>query len=308
MQFALYLPLVLPLIAALAARPLAERLPPKLATWLLAAGAMALAAASTAALGLLVLTAVIRIPLVDLAAGMSGSVVNRGDPASLPVALVAAVLLAAALVAAGRALWRRGGALVAAGREARQLPGRRQVVIVQDPAADAYTLPGWPCRIVVTSGMLLALTHAERRVLLAHERAHASGLHYLFGSAARVAAALNPLLRPVSGCVGYTLERWADESAAAATGDRPLAARALARAALASSGGPVRPPAMALHAISSPGPVPRRMAALLRPPPRPSLLLVSAAALLVGIACASALVAATDLHGLLEYAQAAWAS
>lgn len=306
MQFALYLPLALPLVAGLAARPLAERLPPKLATWLLAGGALVLAAASTAALGLLALTAVIRIPLVDAAGEMSGPVVRRLDPASLPVALVAAVLLAAALVAAGLAVWRRGWALVAAGREARRLPGRRQVVIVQDPAADAYTLPGWPCRVVVTSGMLVALSHAERRVLLAHERAHAAGLHYLFGAASRLAAALNPLLRPVAGAVGYTLERWADESAAAATGDRPLAARALAHAALASAGGTLRPPAMALHAIESPGPVPRRMAALLRPPPRPRMLLVSAAALLLVVAGASALVAARDLHGLLEYAQAAW--
>jgi Zn-dependent protease with chaperone function len=308
MQFALYLPLALPLVAALAARPLAERLPPRLATWLLAAGALVLAAASTAALSLLVLTAVIRIPLVDTAAEMSGSVVNRIDPASLPVALVATALLGAALIAAGRALWLRGGALVAAGREARRLPGRRQVVVVQDPAADAYTLPGWPCRIVITSGMLLALSHAERRVLLAHERTHASGLHYLFGTAARVAAALNPLLRPVAACVGYTLERWADERAAAVTGDRPLAARALARAALASVAPPARRHAMALHAISGPGPVPRRVAALLRPPPRPRLLLVSAVALLMAVACGSALIAASDLHGLLEYAQAAWAA
>lgn len=308
MQFALYLPLALPLVAALAARPLAERLPPKRATWLLAAGALVLAAASTAALGLLVLTAVIRIPLVDAAGGMSAVVVSRADPASLPVALVAAALLAAALVSAGLALWRRGGALVAAGREARRLPGRRQVVIIDEPGADAYTLPGLPCRIVVTSGMLAALSDAERRVLLAHERAHASGLHYLFGAAARLAAALNPLLRPVSAAVGYTLERWADESAASVAGDRPLAARALARAALASAAGPARPHATALHAISGPGPVPRRMAALLRPPPRPRLLLASAAALLVVVAGASALVAASDLHGLLEYAQAAWVS
>jgi Zn-dependent protease with chaperone function len=323
MPLAFYLPLVLPLLAAVAARPLAERLPPKLATWLLAGGAVVLAAASTAALALLALTAVIRIPLVDTVEEVSGPVMRQVDPAPLPVALVAAALLAAAMIAAVLALWRRGEALVAAGREARRLPGRRQVVVLQDPVADAYTLPGLPCRIVITSGMLLALSHAERRVLLAHERAHASGLHFLFGTAARLAAALNPLLRPVAAAIGYTLERWADERAASVTGDRPLAARALARAALASAGtagtagpasragrpaAPMSPQAMALHAIASPGPVPRRMAALLRPPPRPRMLLVSAAALLVAVACASAAVAASDLHGLLEYAQTAWAS
>jgi hypothetical protein len=45
--------------------------------------------------------------------------------------------------------------------------------------------------------MLRALSPPERQVLLAHERAHASGLHYLFTTAARLAAAANPLLRSV---------------------------------------------------------------------------------------------------------------
>jgi Zn-dependent protease with chaperone function len=71
-------------------------------------------------------------------------------------------------------------------------------VVTADAAADAYTLPGWPCRIVITQGMLDALAGPERDVLLAHERAHARNSHYLFTSAARLAAAANPLLRPVT--------------------------------------------------------------------------------------------------------------
>ncbi len=59
-------------------------------------------------------------------------------------------------------------------------------------------------------------------MLLAHERAHARNSHYLFTSAARLAAAANPLLRPVAAEVGYAIERWADERAAAETGDRAL--------------------------------------------------------------------------------------
>ena len=110
--------------------------------------------------------------------------------------------------------------------------------MTEDDAADAYPLPGWPCRIVITSGMLRVLSGPERQVLLAHERAHAGGSHYLFTSAARLAAAANPLLRPVAAEVGYTVERWADECAATATGDRPLTARAIARAALATSAAP----------------------------------------------------------------------
>jgi len=216
-------------------------------------------------------------------------------------------------VAAARAAWLRAGALVAAHRLARGLPGAGQLVVLADDAADAYAAPGWPGRIVVTSGMLGALSQDEREVLLAHERAHASARHYLFTAAARLAAAANPLLRPLAAAVGYSVERWADERAAAAAGNRPLAARTIAKAALAASAAPPRrpAPAAALAAVAGPlrergaGPVPRRVAALLGPPPRPRLLLLAAAVALVAVSGASALEAARDLHGLIEFAQAA---
>ena len=317
MHLAVYLPLLMPLLAAATAWPLAGRLPPVTATWLLVGSAVALAAASSAVLGLLALTAVVRIPLVGAAGEMSMQVLSRGDPAYVPVAVTAGVLLAAAAAGACRALWRRIAALLAAGRQARRLPGAGQVVVIDDEAADAYTLPGWPCRIVVTAGMMRALSPLERQVLLAHERAHASSFHYLFTTAARLAAAANPLLRPVADAVGYTVERWADERAAAAAGDRRLAARAIARAALAAAAAPPRPAshaAGALGAVTSvppmrgAGPVPRRVAALLGPPPQPRLLLIAAAVLLVAVAGASALEAAREFHGLLEYARAATGS
>jgi Peptidase family M48 len=348
MRLAVYLPLLIPVLAALAARPLANRLPPAAATWVLVASSLALAAASSAVLGLLAMTALVRVEFVDALANMSVQVISRSDPASLPVAITAGALLAAAATAACRALWRRGTAIIAAGRHARRLPGSGQVVVTDDNAADAYTLPGWPCRIVITTGMLRALTAQERQVLLAHERAHAGGSHYLFTSAARLAAAANPLLRPVAAQVGYTVERWADELAAAATGDRSLTARAIARAAMATTAAPPQRcglvTALGLvpvdsdgddsdsdeergdragagaagkrgrHRLRSPrlrlrrrgaGPVPRRVAALLSPPPRLSLLLVAAAVVLVTISGLSTLEAARDLHSLVELAQAA---
>ena len=317
MHLAVYIPLLVPLLAAAAARPLAGRLPPVAATWLLVLTAVALALASSAVLGMLALTALVRIPLVDSLGEMSGPVISAGDPASVPVAIAAGALLAAAVTVAARALWRRAAALVAAGREARRLPGAGQVVVIDDEAADAYTLPGMPCRIVITAGMLRALSQPERQVLLAHERAHASSLHYLFTTVARLAAAANPLLHPVAAAVGYTVERWADERAAAATGDRKLAARAIAHAALAAAAAPPRRPAAAAAvpgAVSIParmrpaGPVPRRVAALLRPPPQPQLLLLAAAVVLVAVAGVTALEAARDLHALLAAARTAGAS
>jgi beta-lactamase regulating signal transducer with metallopeptidase domain len=301
-----YLPLVIPVLAALAARPLANRLPPAAATWLLAGSSVALAVASSAVLGLLAMTAFARIPLVDGLAHISVRVMARDDPASLPVAIAAGAVLAAAATAAARVLYRRVAAIRAAGREARALPGAGQVVVTEDDVADAYTLPGWPCRIVITAGMLRALSHPERGVLLAHERTHAGWQHYLFTSAARLAAAANPLLRPVAAEVGFTVERWADERAANVTGDRPLTARAIARAALAANAAPHEPGVARTH-VRGVGPVPRRVAALLRPPPQPSLLLFGAVLILVAISGLSALEAARNLHQLIEYAQAATA-
>lgn len=312
MNVAIYLPLLVPLLAAAAARPLAERLPPRTAAWLLTGSALALAIASSAVLGLLAMAAAFRIPLVDAIGGMSLGVVSRGDPASLPLGMVAAAALAAAALAALRAGWRRAGAMAAAHRQARGLPGSEQVVVVPDEAADAYTVPGWPGRIVITSGMLEALSDDERRVLLAHEQAHAAGCHYLFTAAARLAAAANPLLRPVAAAVGYSVERWADERAASATGDRPLAARTIAKAALAAAAAPPRrPSSVMLAAVSGQasvrraGPVPRRVEALLRPPPRQRLLLAMLTVGLVALSGVAALDAAFDLHLLVEVAQAA---
>jgi Zn-dependent protease with chaperone function len=312
-ELAVYLPLLLPLCAAASARPLATRLPPKVATWLLTSAAVALAALSTVVLGFLALTAVLRIQPIASLAHLSAAVIRREDPASLSAAPVAAVLLAAATLAAAHAGWRRARALVTAARDARCLPGHGQVVVVPDGTVDAYTVPGWPGRIVVTAGMLDALDPAERQVLLAHEGAHADNHHYLFTALGHFAAAANPLLRPLARAVSYTVERWADEAAAKHCGDRRLTARTVGKAALASSrkGGA---PGWALTGIAgspgplarrrSPGPVPRRVAALLAPAPSVRPLLVAAVAAVVLVSGVAAIDAAFDLHALVELAQA----
>jgi len=308
MHLLVYLPLVVTVLAALAARTLSDRLPPVTATWLLTGSAVVLAATTGAVLGLLALTALIQVPMIAATGDWSARFISQHDPASLPVAILAGGALTVAATAAARTLWRRGRAIAVAHRHARELPGNGKVVIAEDEAPDAYTLPGVPCRIVVTTGMLRVLSRPEQRVLLAHERAHAAWYHYLFTTAARLAAAANPLLRPVAAEVGYTVERWADERAAALTGDRKVTAHAIARAALAAKETPVRDPDAlgvigALARGKRPGPVPRRVAALLRPAPRHNALLLLVALALVGVAGVSALAAARDLHALLELAQ-----
>src|SRR5260370_30486937 len=149
MHLAVYLPLVLPLLAAAAARPLAGRLPPAAAAWLLGLSAIALALASSSVLGMLALTALVRIRLVDSLAGMSGQVISQHDPASAPVAIAAGALLAAAAIAACRASWRRARALLAAGRQPHRPPRARPVVVSEGAAPHRYHPPRLPCPTLV---------------------------------------------------------------------------------------------------------------------------------------------------------------
>jgi len=320
--FVLCLTLIFPLLAQLLAGPIAARVDPRWATWLLTGAAVALAASSGAALTLAALDALIRIPLVAQLGRWSPAVIDRGDPTSAVVAIIAGVLLGIALTAVVRFAVRRGQALAEAFRHARGLPGRGEIVVTRDLAADAYTVPGRPGRIVVSAGMLETLDDAGRTALLAHERAHLAGRHYAFTGVARLAAAANPLLRPLADAVEFTVERWADEHAALAVGDRRLVAETIARAAVAAKyGRPRRSPAVALGAVferlgggrltprhskssamRAAGPVPRRVAALLAPPPGRRWMLQAAVAVIAIIAGFCTLDAAHDLHELLEAA------
>ena len=241
MGAAVYLPLVLPVIVALAARPVAGRLAPGLATWLLTVSSVVLAAASGAALGVLVIAGALHVPEVAALGHVSVRALRDGDPAgSVPVAVVAGLALTAAVAAALRAAWRRARALVAACHAAACLPAG-QPAVIEDEMADAFAVPGLTGRqgrVIVSTGMLAVLDNAQRRALLAHERAHLAGRHHLFLAAAHLAAAANPLLRPVERAVAYTVERWADERAAEITGDRRMTALAVGKAALAKAGRP----------------------------------------------------------------------
>jgi beta-lactamase regulating signal transducer with metallopeptidase domain len=315
MRVAVYLPLLVPVLAAVSARWLAGRLHPRVGTWLLTATAVGLALTSGLALTALAATAVGQIPLVGALGDWSVGVLHRDDPASLTLALTACVLLVLALAAAGRALIRRTRALINAARTARRLPTEipfGRVVVFDDPCPDAYALPGVPGRIVVSTGMLDALNTRERQVLLAHERAHLTCGHHVFVALAYLAAATNPLLRPVAAAVGYTTERWADEYAASAVGDRRLVARTIAKAALLTSRHH-SPPAGALAIttgsaatkLRGAGPVPRRVAALLTAPPRRRRLLLALALTVLALAAACSIETVRDLDALFDLARIA---
>ncbi|MEU6754885.1 M56 family metallopeptidase [Streptomyces sp. NPDC046685] len=315
MHLAVYLPLLFPLLAAPAARPLADRLEPRLATLLLTAGAVVLAAGSTTVLGLLALAGLVRIPLVAQLAHLSPAVLERDDPAWISVAVVAALLLLAVIAVGSRSLYRRVRAVCAAVLEAACFPGQDALVVLEEQGADAFAMPGLPGRIVVSTGMLATLDATEREILLAHERAHLRGHHYLFTATVQLAAAANPLLRPLAEQVAYTVERWADEAAVRVTGDRRRVAVTVGKAALAAkhSGGRRRLPAAALGLLgrvrrrdrldAAAGPVPRRVAALLSPRPTGGRWKAAAATAYIAAAALCTAEAVQDLHEVLKRAK-----
>ena len=312
MRLLVYLPLLIPALAAVAARPLAARLEPRQGTWLLTAAAAALAGCSTVALALLAALAIAQVPVLADLGDYSQSVIHHHAPTSAVIGAVAAVVLTVAAIAVAVAFRHRARALAESYRRAARLHDDGAVVVQRGVSVEAYALPGWPGRIVVSGRLLEALDEPGRAALLAHERAHLAGRHHLFTTVAHLAAAANPVLLPMARAVDYTVERWADEHAARVTGDRRLVAVTIGRVAMLAT--PGRLPAATLGMVRAgsrrvslawAGPVPRRVAALLGPPPRSRVLLLAAAVLIVLLTGASAVEAAKDLHALLELAQAA---
>jgi Zn-dependent protease with chaperone function len=309
----LYLPLVIPALAGVAARPLAARLEPRHATWLLTTAAVALAACSLAALALLAAYAAARAPFLAAVGDYSQEVMRRGDPIPAEVGVAAALALTGAAVAVTLMVRNRARALAESYRRAAVLHAEDGIVVLPSPAIEAYALPGLPGRIVVSGGLLDCLDDRRRIALIAHEQAHLASRHHLFATVARLAAAANPLLIPVARSVDYTVERWADEHAAAVTSDRRLVAETIGQVALMAGPRPRRAGGMALGIIAGArsrrvsvawaGPVPRRVAALLAAPPRRQTILVAACTAIVLLAGVAALLAARDLHTLLELAQ-----
>jgi Zn-dependent protease with chaperone function len=307
MRIAVYLPLILPLFMVPFARVMAERLPPRAAVWLLTVVAVVLAGFSSAAVGLVVLAGAAQVPLVARLGHWSiGGVRHALDPGASFIAVLGVVVIVAAVVAVGRVVVRYVEALARNRTALRGAARDCELVVLPDAVPVAYALPGRPAHVIVSTGMLSALGPREQRALLAHERAHLAGRHHLITTAARIAAMVNPLLRPLHTAVEYAVERQADEAAAREIGDRSATARAIAKAALAARHAPAAP--APLLGVTT-GPVPRRIMALMSPASggagRVRGLAALAAVGTLVISAAATLEATTDLHALLEIAQAA---
>ncbi|GAA2752808.1 M48 family metalloprotease [Kitasatospora cinereorecta] len=264
MGVAVFLPLVLPLTALPIARLAGHHLHPRAAARLLTAIAVAMAVSCAVSLVLLFVVGTANIPGNPLPDSWSDPDVRDAVPFHREAGSGAIVALTAVVAACARTLLRERRVRSRARHALAALPpGGPDPAVLPDPEPYAYALPGPDGgRIVVSTAMLAGLAEDERAALLAHERAHLTHRHHRHLLATRLAACVNPFLRPLHRAVGYNTERWADEEAAGAVGDRRLTARAVARAALIS-----RPAPAGLAAFAAPGPVPRRVAALLGPVP-----------------------------------------
>ncbi|MFE1983133.1 M56 family metallopeptidase [Streptomyces mirabilis] len=273
MRIDVYIPLVLPLLLTAIAPQVGLRVSPALAARVLTIAAVLAATASTWALLLLATTLVNEAPHVATEAGEDG----RRLPEPVPVAIAVVAIMLLWLI--GFRLVRALRAHYATRRVLERLceghPPDSELIVAASSTPRAFAIPGSPGRILVTAAMLSALEPAERRVLLAHERAHLAHRHSVLSTAVTLAAA-NPVLAPVRTTVAFLVERWADEEAARRVGDRRTTARALARAALvAQRARPGCALSFSEHAVT------RRIAALQTAPP-PNLWSIGVAVLALG--------------------------
>lgn len=321
MHIAVYLPLLISLllapVATAATRSLPDRLAPRLVVPLLTSAMGVLAMASTTGLVLLVAAAVAQVPRVAAADELSARTLVNEEPWAPPVGALAATLLIALLshtVLVTTRITRRYRQVLAdiPSRSDHPADTAEELTVLSDTVAYAVASPRLGRQggqVIISTGMLAALSPAQQHALLAHEQAHIDRHHHSYLTTAAVAVALNPLLEPLRRELTYAVERCADESAASHVADRQLTAHAIGRAALAANGTREQPEHSTVAGLlgATTGPVPRRVATLLQSPDSPgryrqiiaSVLLLTAAA----FAGAAAAHATLDLHGLLETAE-----
>lgn len=252
MPQAMVIPLLVSALIALAVAAAHRRLPPALATRVTTVALVLVAAAAIPTVWLTAATWVAHAPVVgrwlDSCADSLGAHHGVSSLLGIPALVVSAlgVHRAFATLRTYRAVRRHESGLD----------------IVDHDDAFAFTVPGRGGRVVMSSALHDQLSDAEREVVLAHEHAHARHRHDRYLLVAQLSASLLAPLQPLVRRMQFSIERWADEDAVAACGDRRLVARTLGRVALLSA---EPQPALAFAGLG----VPARMAALLQPPVAP---------------------------------------
>jgi hypothetical protein len=296
-------PFVVSALLGLSAPRIVRHTVPRAAARVLVPAALLTALATGLVLCSVAALALAELPASGRAGHWSTATLHSRAPVPDLVGLGSGLLAVVLLLAAGRFLVRTGRRLRAAIRASHDLgPGSGGLVVLDHHRPAAFAVPGAGGRMVVTSALLRRLDAGGRRAVLAHEEAHLRHRHHLYVQLAELAAAANPLLRPVSRAVRLAVECWADDEAAADVGDRVVVARALAATGVARA--PEGTSALALSATDTD--LVHRVRRLMAPPAhrvRPALGTLTAGALAAGIS--AALLAATA-HTYLEQAQNAY--
>lgn len=275
-----FLPVLAAAALAVAITGVHRRLPGRHATMVITAAMVTVVLAAVPTVWLLSLAFLSHARLVGNGFEWCANAVGAHGHIGAPVGIPASVLVIVGTWHALRTLRATRGLR-------HDAPGHVQ--IADDDQPFALTLPGRAGQVVLSTGLVDLLDEREQRVVLAHEEAHGRHRHDRYLLVAAVAASAVPMLRPLAARLEFSLERWADEAAASACGDRQLVAETLGKVAL---GGRMPVGALPFNGLG----VAARVATLLGPPVRnPSRML--AGGVWAAVACTAAL-AAFQLHHL----------
>lgn len=250
------LPLVGVLATALAASVLLARLRPRLAVWAHAILLVSVLIAAVPTLWLVGLSGVMHTAPQNPIADWSHHVLPGHRPAG---AVVGLACLAFAILGSVRV-----GRVLVVHRQIRNSVSS-PIEFIETDDVFAYTFPGPAGTVVVSRGLRRVLDDREFAVVVEHERAHARFRHDRFKILGMLTAAFVPPARSITRRLDHQLERWADEEALVRTGgDRRLAARTIAKVALAN------PSPMGTLGIGAHGAA-ARAETLLEPSPDPAI-------------------------------------
>jgi Zn-dependent protease with chaperone function len=219
----LAVPLLLCTLIVVVATTAHRRLPPALATRFVTIALVVVLIAALPTVLIVAVSFLAHAPLIGVGFQWCARAIGMHGSVSPWVGVPVLALLAVGVVRVGRVL-------VEHRRFRTDDP--RAVQVVDSDRPYAVTLPGKAGQIVLSTAMLELLDDDEQRVVLAHERAHARHRHDRYLLTAELVAAVLPPLRTLSRRVNYSIERWADEAAAATCGDRRLVAMTVGKVAL----------------------------------------------------------------------------
>jgi hypothetical protein len=226
MAASIVMPLVVALVIVAFATSAHRRLPPRLATRFVTIALVLIAVAAIPTALVVAVAFLAHAPVVGVGFEWCAQVIGLHGSVPAWIGLPTVALIALGAIRATRLLCQH--------RQLR-LHDAHPIRIAQSHKPYAVTLPGRAGQIVMSTAMVDLLDEAEQRIVIAHERAHARYRHDRYLLVAELVAAAVPPLRTLTKRVTYSIERWADEAAAAACGNRQLVAITLGKVALQTS-------------------------------------------------------------------------